>query len=302
MIITRQKLWVFSFLFFFTIFSSANADQRVFLASETDLTAMVFEAHTTYDLAADNVYEVGTSVIIFSDYVTIFGNGAIITKTGTADALRVMGSHCKIVGLEINGNGQGWCGVFVTGAHNIIEDVISYHNGGHGIGLDGQATDCRYNRVVNCTSKDNAGIGFSMNTGGNNMLSGNIAIGNTLEGFTCDGMMHSGPSYGNVFSNNICQGNKGGVGGIGIDFAIDNIFSGNVIDGNGRSGLKTQNNQGPCFGNTFTSNIIVNNKGYGIEFYEGSGGISYDNRLGKNIFRNNAAGDIFICERCYGIN
>lgn len=299
---TRQKIWVFSFLFFFAILSSVSADQRVFLGSGTDLTAITFEAHTAYDLAAGGVYEVDTSVIVSNSHVTIFGNGAIITKTGTADALRITGDHCKITELEVNGNGQEWCGVFVTGAHNIIEDVTSYHNGEHGIGLDGQATDCRYNRIINCTAINNGGIGFSMNTGGNNIISGNIATGNGLEGFTCDGMAHTGPSYGNIFSNNICQGNRGGVGGFGIDFAIDNIFSGNVVDGNGRSGLKTQNNQGPCFGNTFTGNIFVNNGGYGIEFYGGSGGISHDNKINGNIFRNNAAGDIFICERCYGIN
>lgn len=281
------------------LFISSVYAQQVYLNPGTDLTAVNFEAHTIYELSG--IYEVGSSVVVGTDYVTIIGHGATIKKTGQADILRIVGNHCKIIGLEIDGNKQPWCGVFVTGAYNIIEGIISYHNGGHGIGLDGQASDCEYNRVINCTCMDNDGIGFSMNTGGNNIISGNIAIGNGLEGFTCDGMVHTGPSYGNIFSDNICQDNKGGVGGIGIDFAIDNIFSGNVVDGNERSGLKTQNNQGPCFGNTFIGNIIVNNRGYGIEFSEGSGGVSHNNRLSGNVFRNNMAGDVFVCEGCYEI-
>lgn len=301
MLALKRIICLFCLCFFLVDFhNNANAKKWIFVNSDTDLSAMVFEVRSTYELEPGAVYEVDSSIIISSNHVTIRGHGATIKKTGTADALRITGDHCKITGLEIDGNSQGWCGVFVTGSHNVIEGVTSYHNGGHGIGLDGQATNCEYNRIINCTSRDNRGIGFSMNTGGNNIISGNIATENGLEGFTCDGMVHTSPSYGNIFSNNVCRGNKGGVGGIGIDYAIDNIFIGNIIDGNSQSGLKTQNNQGPSFGNTFTGNIFVNNGGYGIEFSEGSGGVSHNNRLSGNVFRNNMAGDVFICEGCYG--
>lgn len=296
---TFQKVFTFSFAIIILLLSNSIANCAIFLDANTDLTTITFESHTSYELTPQAVYEVSSSVIISNDCITIIGNNAIIKKTATADALRITGNRCKIIGVEIDGNDREWCGIFITGSHNIIDSVISYRNGGHGIGLDGQITDCRYNRILNCTSRDNAGIGFSMNTGGNNILQGNIAIRNDLEGFTCDGMAHTGPSYGNIFSNNICQGNKGGVGGIGIDFAIDNIFTGNIIDRNNKSGLKTQNNQGSCFDNTFTGNIFVNNGGYGIEFSDGTGGPSHHNKMFGNIFRNNRSGDIYICDRCY---
>lgn len=299
MLSSKRIVYFFSLWFFLVGFSNAVARQWILIDSGTDLTAIVFEAQSTYELSPGAVYEVDSSVIVSNDHVTIIGNGATIKKTGIADALRITGSHCRITGIEIDGNGQDWCGIFVTGSHNVMEGITSHHNGGHGIGLDGQAADCRYNRIINCMAKDNDGIGFSMNTAGNNILTGNVAINNGLEGFTCDGMMHTGPSYGNIFANNVCQGNRGGIGGFGIDFAIDNIFTGNVIDGNSQSGLKTQNNQGPCFGNTFTGNVFVNNGGYGVEFYGGSGGVSHDNSLSGNTFRNNAAGDIFVCKGCY---
>ncbi len=263
------------------------------LDTGTNLQTVAFQANSVYVLTP-GVYNINTSVIVSNDFVTIIGDGAVIRKIARADGIRITGDHCRIVGVEIDGNGQDWCGVFVTGSYNVIDGVISHDNGDHGIGQDGQNTQCQHNRIVNCTSYANNGIGFSLNDVDFAIVSNNTASDNTLEGFTCDA---NSPGWASscIFDSNISFNNTGGVGGFGIDRARNCVFSNNIIDSSGsNSGIRTQNNEGPVEYCTFTGNVLVNNGKYGIEITEGLGGASHHNKLCGNIYNNNGVGDYYV--------
>ena len=261
------------------------------LDAGTDLTAITFAADTTYVLAPGATYDIGSSVIISNNRVAIIGNGATIKKIAQADGIRITGNYCTVGGATINGNAQGWSGIFITGSNNTIDGVVSHNNGGLGIGQDGQSTTCQHNKIVNCTAYSNGEIGISMNVADFSIVSNNTSYSNTLEGFTCDANSPNWAS-GCTFDGNVAFDNRGGVGQFGIDRARNCVFSNNIVDGYaGLDGMKTQNNQGPVEFCVFTGNLLVNNGGYGINITSGTGGASNHNKLVGNIYRNNTSGD-----------
>jgi hypothetical protein len=275
------------------IYPSAGNRYRI-LDAGTDLSTVAFSAHTVHILAPGANYNISASLNITLDFVSIIGNGATIRKTATADGLNISGNYCSVVGVEIDGNSQGWAGVFITGSHNVIDGVVTHNNGGLGIGQDGQFTTCQYNRIVNCESYSNGEIGFSLNDVDFAVVSNNVAHDNTLEGFTCDA---NSPGWASscMFDGNIGYNNTGGVGGFGIDRARNCTFSNNVIDGSGSNdGMKTQNNQGPVEYCIFTGNVLINNGGYGINITTGTAGASHHNKLCGNVYRNNTSGDYYV--------
>ena len=264
------------------------------LDAGTDLTAITFAADTTYVLAPGATYDIGSSVIISNNRVAIIGNGATIRKIAQADGIRITGNYCTVDGATINGNAQGWAGIFITGSNNTIDGVVSHNNGGIGIGQDGQSTTCQHNKIVNCTACSNGEIGISMNDVDFSIVSNNTSYSNTLEGFTCDA---NSPGWASscTFDGNVAFDNRGGVGQFGIDRAKNCVFSNNIVDGYaGLDGMKTQNNQGPVEFCVFTGNLLVNNGGYGINITSGAGGASNHNKLVGNIYRNNTSGDHYV--------
>ena len=275
------------------IYPDAGTGYRL-LDAGTDLATVTFSANTIYILSPGATYDVATSIILANDYTTIIGNGATIRKTATADALRITGNHCRIVGVNINGNSQDWAGIFIWGSYNVLDGVTSYSNGGHGIGQDGQASTCIGNRIVNCTSFSNSGIGFSLNDVDYAVVSNNMAYNNALEGFTCDANS-PGWAYGCVFDGNTAYNNTGGVGGFGIDRAEYCVFSNNIIDSSGSNdGMKTQNSEGPVQYCVFSGNTLLNNGGYGINIATGAGGTSNHNKLVGNAYYNNTSGEYYV--------
>ncbi len=276
-----------------------NGSNYCIVDAGTDLVSFAFEANTTYVLSP-GIYEVGESVIISNNHVTILGEGAAIKKTAIADGLRITGNNCKIRGVEIDGNSQDWSGIAVYGSHNIIEGVLSHNNNGHGIMQDGQSTTCIYNQIVKCTSYNNGNIGISLNDAQFSVIANNIIYSNGNEGITIDSS-GSGWAAGNVVVGNMLYDNAAnGIAGIGMDKARCNTITGNYVDNNNHdwSGLKTQNNENACYNNIISGNTFVNSTRYGVEITAGAGGASHDNKICGNVYLNNTLGDYYICPTC----
>jgi hypothetical protein len=108
------------------VYPNAGTGYRI-LDAGTNLATVTFAANTVYILAPGAIYDINTSIIISNNFVSILGSGATIRKTSQADGLRITGNHCSVIGVEIDGNSQGWSGVFVTGSHNVIDGVVTHN-------------------------------------------------------------------------------------------------------------------------------------------------------------------------------
>lgn len=275
-------------------------DFWVSIDAGTDLTEFTFEANTTYVLLPGETYEVNKSVIVSNNFVVILGEGAIIKKMAIADGIKITGNNCQIRGPEIDGNSQDWSGIAVYGSSNIVKDVLTHNNNGHGIMQDGQSTTCVYNHITNCISHSNGNIGISLNDAQFSVIADNIIYSNGNEGITIDSS-GGGWATGNAVTGNMLYDNAtNGIGGIGLDKARCNTITGNYVDNNNHdySGLKTQNNEDTCYNNIISGNTFINSTRYGIEIATGAGGASHDNKICGNVYLNNTLGDYFICPTC----
>lgn len=161
-----------------------------------------------------------------------------------------------LANFSIDGGGGPRSGVFSEGHDGSIVGVRSSNHGGHGISLHNASG----NLIEGSESANNGAVGISMFGSDRNTLRGNYTHGNGVEGITVD---HG--SDDNVVANNRVIGNRGGVGGIGVDWARGNTIEGNTIEGNGGwAGITTQNNEGASVGNVFRNNRIVQDNGPGI--------------------------------------
>lgn len=275
-----------------------GSDYRI-IDNTADLATFTFAANTTYILPP-GVYNVATKVTIANDYVTMLGHGATIRKTATMDCIEITGNHCRIVGVEIDGNSQGWSGVAIFGSHNVIEKVTAYDNIEHGFMQDGQSTTCTYNRITNCLSYNNGHIGFSLNDAQFNVISNNVAYGNTNEGITIDSTGTGWAAGNTVVGNVLFQNSASGCAGIGMDKARCNTVTGNYVDNNGNnfSGIKTNNNIDDCYNNVITGNTFVNCGQYGVELAFGTGGTAHDNVVAGNVYQNCTEGEVLFAVSC----
>ncbi|MCK6550142.1 right-handed parallel beta-helix repeat-containing protein, partial [Myxococcota bacterium] len=166
----------------------------------------------------------------------------------------VRGVH--LANFHIDGGGGPRSGVFSEGHDGSITGVRSTNHGGHGLSLH-NATG---NVIEGCESANNAWVGISMYGSDRNTLRNNHTHDNGTEGITVD---HG--SDENLVANNRVVANRGGVGGIGVDWARGNTIEGNTIEHNGGwAGITTQNNEGSSTGNVFRNNTIVHDRGPGI--------------------------------------
>lgn len=210
----------------------------------------------------EGVYDL-YSTIFMKPGVTLRGAGpsTVLNKKADIDAIIVPhgtnGVH--IENLKVEGNGIGKAGIFVMGDGTTISNVTSVNHGSHGIGLH-EVSNCV---VEGCTANDNGAIGIAMYASDNNVIRRCTTNHNGAEGITVD---HN--SDGNVVEYNTVHGNctKGGVGGIGIDWARDNVIRGNTITGtlHGKAGIFFQNNEGESWNNTVVDNVIQHRGGPGI--------------------------------------
>ncbi|KKL57623.1 hypothetical protein LCGC14_2233570, partial [marine sediment metagenome] len=256
------------------IYPVSGTNYRI-LDSTTALTSALLDLENTTWILTPGTYNISSGIVIAKDRVSIQASpGVIIKKTADIDAITISGDYCNILRVEIDGNGQGSSGIWITGAYNEVTGCISHDNVGHGIGLDGQSTDCWGNIVTGNTSYTNGGIGISQNTTTDNTIDDNHIYDNALEGITIDVTSHGCVCSDNrLVANGVtnAHASAGGVGGIGIDNVDFIKVTGNVITNHGtNAGIAIQNNIGISSNSVISGNVIDNPDTDGIVFINNS--------------------------------
>lgn len=244
-------------------------------------------------------YLVSDELTITSDYLSFLGDlGATLLRGGDDAIMRISGDRCNIENLRFDGNKDTEAVVnaalIIDGSYNYCNRLEVFDSTDHGINLDGQLTTCAFNSVMNCYIHDNDGVGIGQNTVTDSYIAFNDIFNNELEGISIDVTAFRHQVIGNKIRAN-CQ-SASGVAGIALDNGSNAIIQGNTISDtqNSKPGLRTQDNTGNTRNSTITGNTFINNTGWGIHLFNGSGGDADFNIVLGNIFQGNTSGALLI--------
>lgn len=216
-------------------------------------------------------YTLTRSIRINRSNVTIASRGVndspgtncpVLRKSGDYAAIRIDGDNNSVTCIIVEGNGYKQPGIAVYGSNNILSKITSRNNAGAGILLHGKGTigdgSCKFNVIRKAVISNNGGVGLSQFNCQGDRIYNSEFMDNQLEGITIDVGSH------NTFVHHSrIRFNKGGVGGIGIDFSHNARLSYNEVVGNAKGGVRTQNNVGPSKG-LLVSCSSFDNPGYDL--------------------------------------
>lgn len=195
------------------------------------------------------------------------------------------GSRATIQGFGIANNASD--GVFVADGTNLTVTGNSiFNNAGDGVGVMGVSTN---NDISSNTISRNTGNGVNLGTGS----TGNTILSNTITYNTANGVHLEGSSSNTISNNTInyngcgcvdpAPGTGDGVlvtGASASNAFTNNTISNSTVDGVGVTGASSDN--------TFINNIIFNNSGYGV-IVSGSGTVG-NAILSNSIYLNSDPG------------
>lgn len=239
----------------------------------------------------------GALMTLDNDQTTIIGFGAKIKRNNNlASAFRINANYCKIIGMEIDGNGKDLSGIEVYGNHNKLIRIKSYNNLVHGLlfdGVSGVGSHATFCEMISCETSGNGQVGLCMSKSQDCSIIDCWTYNNTFEGITSDDT-----SYRNIITRNKVMSNctGGGAGNISIDKADLNIISHNQIHGAGSScpGIIANNNLAATNSVVVNGNMILDNAGPGVYLKAGSGGTCSFWSVTGNLFRGNGTAQIKI--------
>ncbi|MDX1925336.1 MAG: right-handed parallel beta-helix repeat-containing protein [Pirellulaceae bacterium] len=201
-----------------------------------------------------------TGNVVEISYLSIHSaRGVGVFLTGSHN--RVTGNY---IGLDASGvvdRGNLYQGVYVSSTSNFIAGNVISGNDANGIWIDGTSA------ALNSISNNFIGTDWS----------GAFSIANGLNGV----LVTAGD--GNSIANNIIAGN--GNTGVWIIDSVGNSVASNWVGtnalgssaiGNASTGIRLSDS---ASGNRITGNIISNNRGYGLEMYNGA----ISNQIGANV-------------------
>jgi hypothetical protein len=185
--------------------------------------------------------------------------------------------------IELNGNGSGGDGIFVTGAGSVIRGLIINRFGGNGIALQNVGTDV----ITGCyIGTDSTGLIDLGNGGSGILISGSPA--NTIGGLA-------------AVERNVISGNSGNGIAIQNSNSTNNLIQGNYIGtkangteplGNGTNGIQVD---APLTrlgtGAAGARNVISGNVGAGVLIFNSS---SASNRVQGNYIGTDVTGTIAV--------
>nr|QNO46943.1 hypothetical protein CLAIAILK_00004 [Methanosarcinales archaeon ANME-2c ERB4] len=201
------------------------------------------------------------NVEIVTAYLTLAGEGAdVVTVTADSDdhVFEVTDNHVNISGFNVAGatgaTGISNVGIYLNGAgHCNISDNNCSYNDGDGIYLDSSSN----NILLNNTASNNEYYGIELYDSNDNTLTDNTANSNYYGGIYLDS------SSNNTLLNNTASNNEGD--GIYLDSSSNNILLNNTASNN------------EYYGDY-----------YGIELYDSSDNLIYNNYFDNT---NNACDD-----------
>ena len=193
----------------------------------------------------------------------------VIDFQGLCTGMTIGGDYWYFKGFDVTGSADGQKGLQVSGSHNTLDQIETYHNGNTGLQIsrlnvtDTYAEWPSYNLILNCTSYGNADKGYEdadgfaakLTVGDGNVFDGCIAHHNADDGWDLFAKSATGPigviiirncvSFGNGtlsngvhYANGDMNGFKLGGSGVGTPHVVLNCLSFN----NGATGFTDNNN------------------------------------------------------------
>ena len=198
------------------------------------------------------------------------------------------GDHWYFEGFDVTRAANGQKGFQVSGHHNILENIHTYHNGNTGIqisryaGSDPVSEWPSHNLILNCTSWGNADAGYEdadgfaakLTCGEGNVFDGCVAYNNADDGYDLYAKLETGPIGAVVIRNSVAYANgileDGTIGGNGNGFKLggSNIPGGHQLINsyaffNRSKGIDSNS----CPDVIVQDSVSYNNQRYNVAFY-----------------------------------
>ncbi len=232
----------------------------------------------------DGTAEASIRMIAASDAAT----RPVLDFKGLSAGIIHGGDHWCFAGFDVTGAANGQKGFQVSGHHNTLENIHTYHNGNSGIqisryaGSDPVSEWPSHNLILNCTSWGNADAGYEdadgfaakLTCGEGNVFDGCVAHHNADDGFDLYAKIETGPIGKVVIRNSVAYANgileDGTIGGNGNGFKMggSNIPGGHELVGSyAFFNLSKGIDSNSCPDIKVTDSVSYNNGRYNVAFY-----------------------------------
>ena len=145
----------------------------------------------------------------------------VIDFQGLCTGMTIGGDYWYFKGFDVTGSADGQKGLQVSGSHNTLDQIETYHNGNTGLQIsrlnvtDTYAEWPSYNLILNCTSYGNADKGYEdadgfaakLTVGDGNVFDGCIAHHNADDGWDLFAKVQTGSIGSVTIKNSIAYAN-----------------------------------------------------------------------------------------------
>ena len=215
----------------------------------------------------------------------------VIDFQGLCTGMTIGGDYWYFKGFDVTGSADGQKGLQVSGNHNTLDQIETYHNGNTGLQIsrlnvtDTYAEWPSYNLILNCTSYGNADKGYEdadgfaakLTVGDGNVFDGCIAHHNADDGWDLFAKVQTG-SIGSVtiknsiaYANGYLEDGTNAGNGNGFKMGGDSMPGSHVLENSIAFANKAKGiDSNSCPDIRVKNCTSINNQGANVAFYTNS--------------------------------
>ena len=215
----------------------------------------------------------------------------VIDFQGLCTGMTIGGDYWYFKGFDVTGSADGQKGLQVSGSHNTLDQIETYHNGNTGLQIsrlnvtDTYAEWPSYNLILNCTSYGNADKGYEdadgfaakLTVGDGNVFDGCIAHHNADDGWDLFAKVQTG-SIGSVtiknsiaYANGYLEDGTNAGNGNGFKMGGDSMPGSHVLENSIAFANKAKGiDSNSCPDIKVKTCTSINNQGANVAFYTNS--------------------------------
>ena len=215
----------------------------------------------------------------------------VIDFQGLCTGMTIGGDYWYFKGFDVTGSADGQKGLQVSGSHNTLDQIETYHNGNTGLQIsrlnvtDTYAEWPSYNLILNCTSYGNADKGYEdadgfaakLTVGDGNVFDGCIAHHNADDGWDLFAKVQTG-SIGSVtiknsiaYANGYLEDGTNAGNGNGFKMGGDSMPGSHVLENSIAFANKAKGiDSNSCPDIKVKNCTSINNQGANVAFYTNS--------------------------------
>jgi len=215
----------------------------------------------------------------------------VIDFQGLCTGMTIGGDYWYFKGFDVTGSADGQKGLQVSGSHNTLDQIETYHNGNTGLQIsrlnvtDTYAEWPSYNLILNCTSYGNADKGYEdadgfaakLTVGDGNVFDGCIAHHNADDGWDLFAKVQTG-SIGSVtiknsvaYANGYLEDGTNAGNGNGFKMGGDSMPGSHVLENSIAFGNKAKGiDSNSCPDIKVKNCTTINNEGANVALYTNS--------------------------------